>query len=124
MKNKENFSEKDMKEVTDKLFKGMSVEKLDGDITMEDVRKIASELFRNELIVTQWENNIGGVSVAYTVNTGAGNLTTGLMGLKGIIDGGVIFTHVIFNGNELDEETTEEFWEQYKSMVDEELSKD
>ena len=120
----ENFNEADMKDVVDELFKGMSVEKIDGELTPEELEKMAKELFRNELVVTQWENTSGNTNVAYTINTHKGNLTTGLEGLKNTLDNGTIFTHVVFNGSELDEEATVEFWNQYKEMINERLSKD
>ena len=78
--------------------------------------------FRNELKVSQWRDDDGGLNIGYGFESDSGGrkvvAQTGIGGVKNMLDQGVFFTHVIFNGSELNKEQTESFWEQFKEMTD------
>ena len=98
----------------DKYY-NISKEKID-----EAVKKVMAD-YRNELIVSQWKDKEGDMMIGYTIDIGdRGFFQTGTGGVKLIIDSGVYFTHVIFNGIELNKEQTESFWKQFKEKTKDE----
>lgn len=123
LESNELYSEKDLKEVAEHILKSVGLE-IDSykDLTKEKVENILYDIYKNPLVVNQYEDN-GQMRIMYGISSNNGSFVTGLLGLKNVLDQGVVFSHVIFNGVELDDEQTVEFWTQYKEMIDERLSK-